>query len=262
MNIDYDVPFETYLHRPELSRSTLKEGRNSMAHLKAAWDGERKKIPTDDMILGSALHTAFLEPELVSSKVIVWDGGTRRGKEWEAFKAENASRYILTANQNTALIGMIRSLRSHPEVRAWLSKIEHVEVCARGDVFGVPFKARCDALTSDPLIDLKMTNDAGERAITQTVINFGYDLQAFLYTHLFNRDRFMLLCVEPEPPYDVVPYELSPAFLRVGKHIAGDLINQVKWCLENNRWPGRSEHAITLEPPQWHIPQELSEVIV
>ena len=258
----FKVPFANYLAWPELSRSSLKEGRASMSHLKAAWDGERVKAPTDDMILGSALHCAFLEPDAAAERIAVWTGGRRYGSAWNEFKFSNAGKFLLTTNAASQLNGMMASLRWHPEVQAWQDKIENVEVCARGDIHGVPFKARCDALTTDPLIDLKMTNDCDPRAVEKTVIAFGYDLQAYLYTELFNRDRFLLLCVEPDPPYDVVPYELSPAFIRCGKFVASDLVNQVKWCIENNKWPGRSEQVVLLEPPPWAIPQELSEVIV
>ncbi len=263
--LSFNVPFAEYLGWPELSRSTLKEGRRSMLHLKAAWDGESRKKVTDDMTFGSAGHVAFLEPSQVQNKVAVWDSdenGRRYGKKWDAFCQEHSGKYILTTSQNERLTGAVAALRRHPEVRRWLDKIDNVEVCSRGNIHGVPFKARCVALTSDPLIDLKFTDDCDPRAVVKSVIAFGYDLQAYLYTELFNRDRFMLICVEPEPPYDVVAYELSPAFIRCGKFIAGDLINQVKHAMENNRWPGRCDQAILLEPPEWAIPQELSEVIV
>jgi len=246
-----DVPFETYLQWPFLSQSTLKEGRRSMAHLKAALDGERTKEPTDSMSLGSALHVAFLEPEMASERVVCWKGGRRAGKDWTAFCDDNPGRIILTPGMFEKHVGMVRSLRRHPVVREWLSKIEHTEASVVGDVHGVTMKSRCDALTADPLIDLKVTNDASVRWARRTAMDFGYHIQAYIYGVQFNRDRFMLMMVENSPPYDVVPYELTPEFIRMGEREATRLLDEYATNLRTNTWPGYTGCTLPLDPPEW-----------
>ena len=245
------IPFTDYLAWPFLSQSTLKHGRESMAHMRAAIDRERVIEPTDEMMLGSALHVAFLEPELLPEKVVRWDGAARRGKEWEAFRADHAGKVILTAGMHENLVGMVRALREHPEVRRWQSKIESVEVAAIGEVHGVPMKGRTDALTADPLVDLKKVRSADLGMFTRQAISLGYDIQAYIYQQLFDRDRFMLICVEDTPPYDVVPFELSPAFLRRGKREATGLLESYKRCMRSGEWPGRSSETVQLEVPEW-----------
>lgn len=245
------IDFGTYLRWPFLSQSTLKEGRWSMAHMKAAIDGERVKEPTDDMILGSALHVAFLEPETMPTRVVKWDGGARRGGDWTAFCQEHAGKIILTANMYENLVGMVRALRKHPEVRRWTAKVQDVEVSAIGDVFGVPFKGRTDALTADPLVDLKKVRSADLRMFTNSALTFGYDIQACIYRELFNRDRFMLIAVEDSPPYDVVPFELSPGMIRHGEREAKGLIQSYQNCMRSGVWPGRSDEVVQLELPEW-----------
>lgn len=254
------VPFEEYLHWPILSQSVLKEGRASMAHLRSAMDRERVKEVTDDMLLGQALHTCFLEPELMATHVVRWEGGTRRGKAWDEFCAENTGRTILTEGRYENLIGMVRALRRHPFVREWASKIEHVECSVVGTVHGVTMKGRCDALTPEPLVDLKKVRSADPATFTKTVLGFGYDLQAFIYRTLFNRERFVLLAVEGLPPYDVVAYELSPAFLRRAESVVIPLLDRYKFHLERGDWPGRADDVIQLEPPEWLMDGEESEV--
>lgn len=251
--IHFDIPFETYLRWDLPSQSVLKEGRNSMAHLRAALAGERKKIITDDMTLGTALHTAFLEPALMLDHVVKWEGGTRRGKEWDAFEAKHAGKAILTPAYHDHLIGMVAALRRHPIVRRWVGKTEATEVAAIGIVEGVRIKARCDALTSEPLVDLKKVTSTDPRLITRTILDFGYHIQAAIYRKLFNRDRFMLICIEGTPPYDVVPYELSPAFLRLGADEASGLLQAYAHCAKTNQWPGRSDDTVVLEPPEWMV---------
>ncbi len=245
------VAFEEYLGWPEMSQSVLKEGRASMAHLKAALDHERTKVPTDDMILGTALHVAFLEPEMMPQKVVRWDGPRRAGREWEAFKHDHAGKAILTPGYHEKLIGMVRSLRRHPEVKRWVGAIEEVEVSCRGLVDGMPFKGRIDALTPDPIIDLMKVNSGDIRDMRRTAYSFGYHIQAAIYTELFKRGRFVLMTVEDSPPYDVVPFELSPSFMERGWTEAKELIARVRECQGSGVWPGRSNGIAKLDEPDW-----------
>ncbi len=246
-----NIPFGEYLQWPIMSQSTLKEGQKSMAHLRAAMLKERVKIPTDDMTLGSALHTAFLEPNEAKDRIAVFTGSARRGKEWEAFREDNAKRIILTANQNTQLVGMVESLRRHPEVCRWVDKIQSVETSVIGDVHGLRMKGRCDAFTTEPMIDLKKVADGDTGKFTRDAIKWGYHVQAFVYSELFGRSRFMLITVEDEPPYDVCPYEMSPGMIRQGEREAGAIIKQVLECQETGVWPGRSNVPVMLELPEW-----------
>lgn len=245
------VPFEDYLTWPYWSQSSLKAGQDSMAHARQMRDEGFGKAPTDFMLLGSALHTAFLEPEMLPQRVVLWEGARRAGKEWEAFKEKNAGRIILTAGLYEKLVGMVRAMRVHPFVRKWSSAIEGVEVSAVGDVCGLRMKGRADALTNEPLVDIKKVQSCDPRRITNTVLDFGYHIQAFVYRELFNRDRFVLLCVEENPPYDAVPYELSPSMLRRGEREGKALIEQVIECEQSGVWPGRSSEIVMLELPEW-----------
>ncbi len=253
--IYYDIPFDEYLLWPVLSQSTLKEGRESMAHLKAAIDGERVKEVTDDMALGTAMHTAFLEPELAAGKTVLWKGGTRRGGAWDEFEAEHAGKVILTPVMNTQLIGMVRSLRLHPFVKQWRNQIEATEVSIVGEVCGVQMKSRCDAVTPEPLVDLKKVRSTRPEKIMRTVLEFGYHIQAWIYREQFGRERFVILCVEDKPPHDVVPFELSPAMLRFGGKLAAELLEQYQNCLASGVWPGRADSVVQLEAPNWLNPE-------
>ena len=262
------VSLESYLRWPILSQTVLKEGRASMAHLHAAELEERSKIPTDAMLLGSALHVCFLEPEQMPGRVVLWEGPRRAGAEWKAFLAEHGAKVILTAGMYENLVGMVQSLRRAKFVRAWSGRIQDVEVAAVGEVCGIEMKGRCDALTEDPLVDLKKVRSADPRAITRAAIDYGYHVQAWVYLQLFQRDRFVLVCVEDQPPYDVVPYELSPAFVRAGESIGRRLLAQYKECQASGVWPGRGDEVVTLEPPEWisdepaHVSADTESVVM
>jgi hypothetical protein len=243
------IPFDEYLTWPYLSQSTIKEGRKSMAHMRAAMECERDE-PTDAMLLGSALHVAFLEPELMPDRVTRWEH-RRQGAEWEAFKHDNQGKIILTDKYYAHLIGMVRSLRAHPEVKKWLARIESTEISAVGDFFGTTCKARGDALTNDPLIDLKTVADGDPRKVRNQAWDLGYYIQAAVHTHLLKRDRFILLTVESTPPYDVCPWELPPAFIDHGKDEAREICDRYRECEKAGIWPGRSQCIQKLEAPPW-----------
>lgn len=246
------VGFPEYLRWPYLSQSIIKEGRKSMAHMRASFCEETAdKEPSDAMVLGSALHVAFLEPETMLDRVAVWKGGRRYGAEWDAFGHDNSGKHILTQTMHEHLVGMTRSLRGHPQVRQWLSRIESTEVSAIGDIEGVTVKARGDALTSDPLIDLKTVADGDPRKIRRQAHDLGYYLQAAVHAHLLNRERFMLCTVESSPPYDVVMWEVHPEYMRLGMQEAIGIIQGWKHCEKNKTWPGRSTDIESLDIPEW-----------
>jgi len=251
LNLKHDVPFDDYLHWEIVSTSVLKEGRKSMAHMKAMFDGTREIIVTDDMDLGSALHCAFLEPELMPEKVVLWEGKRRAGKEWDAFKGEHSDKVILTPGYYEKLQGMTKSLRKHQFVKEWYGRIQDVEVSGQSEWCGVPIKGRCDALTDEPLVDLKKVADGDMRLFRRNAYHFGYHIQAAMYRRIFQRDRFVLLTVEATPPYDVVPYELEADLLHHGETECIRLLQWWKNCCENSRWPGRSDEIQTLDLPEW-----------
>lgn len=256
--IHESVRFWDYLDWPQPSQTSLKAMRESPLAYKAARDGERYITQTDAMTLGSALHTAFLEPETMPDHVIKWTGGRRAGEKWNEFCAEHRDKYILTPAMHETLVGMVQGLRRHPFVREWASKIEATEVSVVGDVHGLEMKGRADALTNDSLVDVKSAADLDERKILYAIKDFGYHVQGSVYRKLFNRDRFVLLFVEKTPPFDVVPVELSPGFLRVGDFLVEQWIEKIAECEASGVWPGRSDKIVTVEPPEWMVPMDMA----
>lgn len=246
-----EIPFADYLRCRRMSQSVLKCGRDSMKHLKYELDRQAADEPSDDMTLGSALHTCFLEPEQMPNRVARWDGPRRAGKEWEQFCDDNAHKAILTGGMHENLIGMVRSLRSHPEIKKWVAVIESVETSCLGEIEGIPFKGRVDALTDDPICDLKKIRSGDDRTVDRTIWDFGYHIQGYIYTRLFGRSRFCLGLIEGTEPFDVRVIELSQEWLKIGERETLALIQRVKKCIKDKNWPGRSEQLEEVVPPQW-----------
>lgn len=250
----HDVPFADYLAWKLPSQSSLKAGRVTMAHLKAALDGERTQKVTDDMTLGSALGVAFLEPAQMVGRVILWDpkNGSRKGAKWEAFKAEHANKAILTESMYKKLDGMVKSLRRNPAVRKWVSTIEAVEVSAVGKLEGVKVKGRADALpVSGPIVDIKKVTSCDDRTIAAVVERLGYFIQGGLYRKLFKRTGFELLCVEGTYPHDVRRVTFSEKYLNDGYDTVTGILNGMKHCQQTGVWPGYGDEPLELDVPAY-----------
>ena len=255
MEPQLNVPFAEYLAWSHVSQSSLKQGRVSMLHMLHAMNED--VVPTDAMNLGSAIHCAFLEPELLPEKVVLWKGKRRAGNEWEDFKTEHKGKIILTNGYYEHMKGMIRRLRQHPEMGKGIVAAGDVEVSHKMEINGVMVKGRTDKLTNDPIIDLKSSAaDLDETRFATQAVKLGYHIQGAIYLRLFDRKRFILGVVENTAPYDVVMFELSPELLAIGDREAMLLLGAWKACCENQHYPGRNEELVTLEVPKWMQPQE------
>lgn len=259
-----NVPFSEYLKWPLLSYSAIKYGRSpqgSMKKLSAAFDGELTSPPTDDMVLGSALHTAFLEPELSHEKVALWDGKVRRGDEWEQFKRKHAGKAILTQKAHEKMVSMTRSIRANKWVQANIGLGVKTEVSAVGTYNGVQVRGRADILLDDMIVDIKKMRGVDTRTITNTIFSFGYHIQAAIYRKLFNRDRFVLICVEGTKPYDCVAVELMDDVLTMGETDTVTILDQYKHAVKIGRFAGQCDDLLPINVPDWMADKDAAAAI-
>jgi len=252
-----NVPFADYRAWPLPSMSVFKAGRSSALHMKAAMEGERQP-PSDEMLLGTALHCAVLEPELMPQRVACWTGPRRVGREWDSFREQNSDRVILTSGMYENLVGMTQALRRHPVLKQFQSTIEDVEVSAvstvRSGDNAVQAKARADALLPDVVLDLKSVRSGDPDQFARQAGALGYHIQGAHYCQSFGRSRFILATVENHPPYDVVVYEMDQAFLDKGRSELERLAGIYAYCVKYDDWRGRSDELETLEMPEWMLP--------
>lgn len=268
IEIIHGLPMAEYRAWPEIGQSTLKAGRASMAHLRAALDGDRVIEETDAMRVGSAIHCAFLEPAEYAERVAVWDrrastgrAAPRNGRVWDAFQAAHEGAIILTSNDAKIVTGAVAALRAHPAVARIIScaecgPVDGVEVSMRGEVqIGdappIRMKARPDVLTEHAVIDVKKTRSGDPRRFTAQAIDLGYHIQAAVYMAITGRPRFLFATVEDAPPYDVVVYEPSPSMIEAGRREAADLITRYTECIASGVWHGRANTIQPLDLPDW-----------
>lgn len=247
----YSMPFTDYLALPHWSQSTLKEARKSAAHAKAAKDF--KAEASDAMILGTALHLAFLEPDEAKDKIVTWEGKVRRGREWEEFKSLYQDKIVLTVNQTAQLAGMMQSMRASSYIAEISKLISDVEITEIGQVCGIFCKGRVDALAGSTIFDIKKVASGDPFKFQRAIVDYAYDLQGAMYCELFEAETFILLTIEDELPYDIVPYEMSPAMLRNGARKLEACAAVIRQAEKTGLWPGRSAAPVLLEPMEWDL---------
>lgn len=204
-------------------------GTFSSSQLKVAYEDPEKfkkkyidktlieDVPQSSFDVGTYFHTSILEPHLISKEIAVYKG-IRRGKEWDAFKAANAGKTIITENEMEVAEGLVKAVkessiamgrieRGDPEVSTFVdvhvtgSEIYN-EFGQKLDKYGwitakeaipknaikMTLKARADLLGDDFILDLKSTtgNVKSEHEMRQKISYYKYELSAALYLDLFS----------------------------------------------------------------------------
>lgn len=72
----------------------------------------RESLPAFDV--GTYFHTAVLEPEKLEEECAVFEGGIRRGKEWDNFKANAGSRAIITKSEKETADKLVSAIKDSP----------------------------------------------------------------------------------------------------------------------------------------------------
>jgi len=168
---------------------------------------------------GRVFHTMVLEPDMVSERYYFMDIGSRNTKAYRE-KAMEEEREIILKKEWHYLSNLQDDLMMVEDAQELLSD-GVAEQPMIGEIFGVPFRAKADYLKSDEIVDLKTTAEIGDiengKGWIWTAKNkWHYDMQAYIYTTLFNVPKFTFLLVE-KGSGEVGIVEASEAFINSGR---------------------------------------------
>lgn len=223
---------------------------------------------TDSRKLGRAVHLAALEPERFAHAVALWDGGRRYGKEWNAFKAANAGKELLTEDEHKDCLAIQRAVRNDPTARAYLAGgMGEVSMFWRYEAAGVgglenialDCKGRIDFVASvgaHAIVDLKTTRDASPSGFGREVWRYRYDAQAAFYVDGYRLATgkelpYVIVAVESGAPHVVQVYRLPDAVLDVGREHCRNLLERLSYCRKTASWPSYFEGESDIELPKW-----------
>ena len=235
--------------------STLKHMNRSPKHYRYMLDNP---VPvTDAMAMGSAVHIAVLEPDLFPKRCVLWDGGTRRGKDWESFKDMHAGKMILKQDEYDTCLRIRDAARTHPRAAELLTGKGVNELTMTWDdaETGLGCKGRIDRYTGDRLlIDLKTTRDLiGWRNQSARML---YHVQVAMYhdglvacKRKVAEVKFVV--VEQQPPHDVIVYDVLPSVIASARAKYRSWLYRLQECLVADTWPGVCDYEIPHELPEW-----------
>lgn len=209
-----------YFAHPALSASKITQ------ILKSPYDYFHgiEKERTDSMDFGSMVHTLVLESNLDTlhngQKIVVEEEfGNLRTKEAkerkEAFYKEHARDFIVSKEAFACAMNVLDSelgeffkFKGVREVPYFATIFNHDFKC-KPDFFLQNFKYGNENVNL--CIDLKTCKDNTEKGFTQSVINYGYHIQAFIYSQILKADSFLFITIEKES-HNIACYYLDSAW--------------------------------------------------
>ena len=261
----FRIEEEAYHKSIGMSRSSLVHMLRSPQYYQ--FKKSEQTEPSKAMLFGSAVHKAFLEPELFVKEYAVApkvDKRTTRGKEaWASFEHENKGKKLIDQEDFKDIHSMMLALKKHSYVSKLLGLIkkENIEVSAYTTIEEVLCKSRADMMIPEMgmLIDLKTTQDARPHEFQRSVADYMYHVQAAYYLDIFSKatgitfDKFLFICVEKEAPFGVQVYVADPEMIEVGRFEYQNALISYKQCLEKNEWPSYDEKVLNLALPTWAL---------
>jgi len=258
----YSLSNADYHAHPAVSKSHLDKVAKSPAHYWEAYlnPDRSPQEPTAAMVLGTALHTAVLEPHLWAEQFAVpphaFDRRTKAGKELAAaFEAEAEGKVVLTPDDADRVQLMAKAVHDHPASRFLLNlegKREHSYFWNDADT-GIDCKCRPDwhSLDRRLVVDIKTTEDASPAGFAKSVAKFRYHVQSHWYLRALEGEQFLFVCVEKTAPYLVAVYVATPALVAAGGRTAEKNLAQIAECRAADQWPGYGDEIQPIDLPSW-----------
>lgn len=257
-----------------ISKSGLDLVNRSPAHYFYREGKER----TRHMVLGSATHTAILEPELFKRDYMILEGVTVRtaAAYKQAIKARDED-FTLTEAEGQKITAMQQEVYANHAVSQFIKSSEHKEISVfvKHPVYGVMVRVRFDLLANGFIGDLKTTNDARSDEFSKSIFNYRYDVQAAIYLDAYEwltgekLKGFKFLAVENATPHRARLFTLDDYSISIGRKKADQDFAVYAKCLESGIWNGYDgedqDELISL--PEWHINRfedenETNEIVI
>jgi len=257
--LQFDLPNEEYHSMEGISKTNLDWINKSPAHFRYNRAHPMKQTPA--MAIGSAVHSAVLEPDLFLKeycKAEKFDRRTKAGKEAYAdFEAQNEDKIVIDTETYDMVMAMSDKVNSIPMFRNIMDGAK-TEVSAFYNWSGILRKSRADIFREDGILaDLKTCEDASYDAVQRSIVNWRYYVQSPFYLDNFTAathrkyNQFIFIFVEKKPPYGVAFYAAGKEMLNKGTVAYKRNLDTYRECLETDVWPDYPETIIDVSLPPW-----------
>lgn len=263
-----NMPNEVYHSHPEgISASGLKLMLRSPAHYRYQQASE----PSRAMQVGTAIHTALLEPERFASEyVLLRDVKDRKSSEYKQAVKVHGTERVLVSSEADNVAGMQETVLANPAMseRLQAEGWRELSLFVRDPETGVLIRVRYDLLSvSGIAVDVKKCQDARPDEFSRSIFNYGYDLQAALYSDAFEwatgkpLPAFEFAAIEEKMPHGHKLYLPDETLLQEGRAKYREALNLFAECDRSNDWPAlecNGPEIISL--PAWRVAQIENEL--
>lgn len=226
------------------------------------WKHGKKEKMSDPMIFGILVHAVAFQPSRVHEEFAISEWENFRTKAAQEWRDEQLAAGKIVVSQEQAqrasemddvIAGEIAA--THGQCQYEVAVYSDVAHKVKGQIDIVPPK-------SDFLVDLKTTSSIPEQeAIPGMILSRGYHWQAAMYLDLYNaatgecRDKFELLLIETEAPYETARVILSEKMIESGRLEYQIALDRWAYCVSKNRWQKRIDSCYVADLPAWYKPQ-------
>ena len=263
-----NMPNDVYHSTPEgISASGLKLMLRSPAHYRY----QAARSPSRAMEVGTAIHTALLEPERFATEyVMLRDVADRRASEYKQAVKVHGTEKVLVSKEADNVAGMQETVLSNPAMseRLQAEGWRELSLFVQDPETGVLIRVRYDLLSvSGIAVDVKKCQDARPEEFSKALFNYGYDLQASLYSDAFEwatgkpLAAFEFAAIEEHMPHGHKLYQPCETTIQEGRAKYREALDLFAQCDTANDWPAlecNGPEIISL--PSWRMAQIENEM--
>jgi len=265
-----NMPNEDYHAYEGISKSGLDKIAKSPAHFMF----DARKPAKRNLELGTALHTAVLEPNRYKEEYVILNGiKARTASEYKQAVKVHGSELVLIENEAAHIASIQETAFSQIDIASELVGCDLFELSGFKEINGVLCRIRIDALNSKDriIVDLKTTQSSARDEFSKSVFNYRYHVQDAFYSMVYEAitgeplEAFKFLAVENEPPHCPMVYELDQEAKQYGLQDAMRDLLTFKRASDSQEWKGYEQTNEPLTLPNWALARyetELEEGIV
>jgi len=254
------MPNSVYHKAPGVSGSGLHVIQQfSPAHYAyGGTDDDKDQRPKE---MGTAIHTALLEPDRFASEyMLLRDVPDRRASEYKEAAKVYGKDKTLAGKEADKVSGMQAAVHAHTRARELIddAAVHELSAFATDPYTDTLVRCRPDIVThSGAIVDLKKARDARERPFASACVNYGYDLKAAFYCDVWEwatgapPSAYYLLVVEEQPPHAVRVYTMPDDWMQRGRRLYREALDLYAQCRANDEWPAYGDGEECLMPPSW-----------
>lgn len=259
---------DEYHAGPGISKSHLDViAKGSPRHYWYKYINPEREVsePTSAMIMGTAVHTAVLEPDIFPMVMIKSEGFDRRSKngraEAEEFAKKHVGKIVLEEDDYDACLSIRDAVYKHPLASILMKApgTSEQSFYAIDKETGELIKCRTDYMhqSGEIIVDLKTTEDASPAGFAKSCANFRYPVQPAHYNHVFDTlygehpKTWVFLAIEKKPPFAVGVYYLSNIDLELASIAARRDLNLIHQHKTLGIWPDYGTEPQELVMPGW-----------